>query len=232
RVVEAHGILFVMIRSGEVPDADSYNILMNGYCLAERVDDPLKLFDSMVSKRIKEQEITLVFSLPSTSPKERQNTGEDDVAFKVLFCGICHSDLHSIKNEWGMSWYPMLLGHEIVGIVMEVGNKVTKFKVGDKVGVGCLVGACHSCDNCNKSLENYCPKMIFTYGGLYYDETMTYGGYSDSMVANEHYVVRIPDNLPLDASAPLLKGFVMHQTLTCLIYFTYSNHLRNKVREI
>ncbi|KAF9617482.1 hypothetical protein IFM89_036641, partial [Coptis chinensis] len=90
--------------------------------------------------------------------------------------------------------------HEIVGIVTEVGNKVTKFKVGDKVGVGCLVGACHSCDNCNKSLENYCPKMIFTYGGLYYDETMTYGGYSDSMVANEHYAVRIPDNLPLDAS--------------------------------
>ncbi|KAF9603415.1 hypothetical protein IFM89_036116, partial [Coptis chinensis] len=134
----------------------------------------------------------------------RRNTGEDDVAFKVLFCGICHSDLHSIKNEWGMSRYPMVPGHEIVSIVTEVGNKVTKFKVGDKVGVGCLVGACHSCDNCNKSLENYCPKMIFTYGGLYYDGTMTYGGYSDSMVANEHYVVRIPDNRPLDASAPLL----------------------------
>ncbi|KAF9591305.1 hypothetical protein IFM89_003617, partial [Coptis chinensis] len=142
------------------------------------------------------------------------NTGKDDVAFKVLFCGICHSDLHSIKNEWGMSRYPMVPGHEIVGIVTEVGNKVTKFKVGDKVGVGCLGGACHSCDNCNKSLENYCPKMIFTYGGLYYDGTMTYGGYSDSMDANEHYVVLIPNNLPLDASAPLLcAGIIVYSQL-------------------
>lgn len=134
----------------------------------------------------------------------RRNTGEEDVAFKVLYCGICHSDLHSIKNEWGNSKYPMVPGHEIVGEVTKVGSKVTKVKVGDKVGVGCMVGACHSCDSCNKNLENYCPKMILTYNGTYYDGTMTYGGYSDSMVANERYIVKVPENLPLDAAAPLL----------------------------
>ena len=86
----------------------------------------------------------------------------------------------------------------------EVGSKVEKFKVGDRVGVGCLIGACHSCDVCDRSLENYCPKLVLTYASPYYDGTTTYGGYSDVMVAEERYVVRIPDNLPLDATAPLL----------------------------
>ncbi|KAF8411814.1 hypothetical protein HHK36_004373 [Tetracentron sinense] len=94
--------------------------------------------------------------------------------------------------------------HEIVGVVTEVGSKVEKFKVGDKVGVGCLVGACHTCDSCTKDLENYCPKMILTYSTIYDDGTITYGGYSDMMVANERYVIRFPENLPLDAGAPLL----------------------------
>ena len=94
--------------------------------------------------------------------------------------------------------------HEIVGIVTEVGCKVQKFKVGDKVGVGCMVGACHSCDSCENNLENYCPKMLLTYNSPYYDGTNTYGGYSDHMVTSERYVVRIPDSLPLDAAAPLL----------------------------
>ncbi|KAI7983576.1 putative mannitol dehydrogenase [Camellia lanceoleosa] len=94
--------------------------------------------------------------------------------------------------------------HEIVAVVTEVGSKVQKFKVRDKVSVGCMVGACHSCDSCKNDLENYCPKVIFTYNSIYYDGTMTYGGYSDHMVATEHYVVRIPDNLPLDACAPLI----------------------------
>ena len=96
----------------------------------------------------------------------------------------------------------------------EVGSKVQNFKVGDKVGVGCMVGACHSCDNCDNHLENYCPKMILTYSAKYYDGTITYGGYSDTMVSDEHFVVRIPDNLPLDAGAPLLcAGITVYSPL-------------------
>jgi len=144
----------------------------------------------------------------------RRATGEKDVTFKILYCGICHSDLHMAKNEWGMSTYPLVPGHEIVGVVTEVGSKVQKFRVGDKVGVGCMVGACHSCDSCANELENYCPDMIFTYGGKYFDGTITQGGYSDIMVADEHYVVRIPDNLPLDSGAPLLcAGITVYSPL-------------------
>ncbi|XP_057962263.1 probable mannitol dehydrogenase isoform X2 [Malania oleifera] len=134
----------------------------------------------------------------------RRATGEKDIAFKVLYCGICHSDLHSVKNEWGTSKYPLVPGHEIVGIVTKVGTQVKKFNVGDKVGVGYMVGACHSCDNCKNDLENYCPKMIQTCGSIDRDGTTTYGGYSDIMVVDEHFVVRIPENMPLDGGAPLL----------------------------
>ncbi|PKI61458.1 hypothetical protein CRG98_018141 [Punica granatum] len=144
----------------------------------------------------------------------RRATGEKDVTFKVLYCGICHSDLHSIKNEWGGAMYPLVPGHEIVGVVTEVGPKVTKFKVGDKVGVGCLVGSCHSCESCANDLENYCPKTIFTYNSKCHDGTMTYGGYSDIMVADEHFVVAIPDSLPLDGVAPLLcAGITVYSPL-------------------
>ncbi|KAL6317875.1 hypothetical protein AAG906_030629 [Vitis piasezkii] len=144
----------------------------------------------------------------------RRSTGEEDVRLKVLYCGICHTDLHSSKNEWGSASYPLVPGHEVVGTVTEVGSKVKKFKVGDKVGVGCLVGACHSCDDCSHDLENYCPKLILTYGSLYHDGTMTYGGYSDTMVANERYVIRIPDNMPLDKGAPLLcAGITVYSPL-------------------
>ncbi|CAL5373860.1 unnamed protein product [Camellia sinensis] len=127
-------------------------------------------------------------------------TGDEDVRFKILYCGICHSDLHCVKNEWGISKYPLVPGLEIVGVVTEVGSKVQKFKVGDKVGVGCMVGA-----------------LILTYNSIYYDGTMTYGGYSDHMVATERYVVRIPDNLPLDACAPLLCAGIT--TYSPLRYF-------------
>ncbi|KAM4128086.1 hypothetical protein ACJW30_02G139400 [Castanea mollissima] len=144
----------------------------------------------------------------------RRATGEKDVTFKVLFCGICHSDLHMVKNEWGSSIYPVIPRHEIVGVVTEVGSKVQKFKVGDKVGVGCMVSACHSCDNRSNHLENNCPKMILTYGAKYYDGTTTYGGYSDTMISDEHFVIRIPDNLPLDAGAPLLcAGITVYSPL-------------------
>ena len=104
-----------------------------------------------------------------------------------------------------------------MGVVTEVGSKVKKFQVGDRVGVGCMVGSCHSCNMCADDLENYCPKMILTYKGTYYDGTMTYGGYSDHMVAKEHFVVRIPENLPLDAAAPLLCAGIT--TYSPLKYF-------------
>nr|W8JDE0.1 RecName: Full=Alcohol dehydrogenase 9; Short=CrADH9 [Catharanthus roseus]AHK60844.1 CrADH9 [Catharanthus roseus] len=134
----------------------------------------------------------------------RRATLEDDVRFKVLYCGICHTDLHFAKNEWGISTYPLVPGHEIVGEVTEVGGKVTKVKVGDKVGVGCLVGPCRTCDNCRADLDNYCPKMVLTYASPNVDGTITYGGYSNEMVCNEHFIVRFPENLPLDGGAPLL----------------------------
>jgi len=147
----------------------------------------------------------------------RRATGDEDVRFKILYCGICHSDLHLVKNEWGMTKYPILPGHELTGVVTEVGSKVQKYKVGDRVGVGCLVGACHTCESCENSLENYCPKQIQTYNFINTDGTMTYGGYSDHMVANERYIVRIPDNLPLDAAAPLLCAGIT--TYSPLRYF-------------
>ncbi|KAL3527586.1 hypothetical protein ACH5RR_012242 [Cinchona calisaya] len=134
----------------------------------------------------------------------RRATLEDDVRFKVLFCGICHTDIHLLKNDWGISAYPLVPGHEIVGEVTEVGSKVTKVKVGDKVGVGCLVGSCRICDSCNADLENYCPKMVLTYSAPNFDGTITYGGYSNEMVCNEHFIIRFPENMPLDAGAPLL----------------------------
>lgn len=110
-----------------------------------------------------------------------------------------------------------LYRHEITGVVTEVGSKVQKYKVGDRVGVGCLVGACHTCDNCENNVENYCPQQIQTYNSQNTDGTMTYGGYSDHMVANERYIVRIPDNLPLDAAAPLLCAGIT--TYSPLRYF-------------
>ncbi|KAI4330206.1 hypothetical protein MLD38_028508 [Melastoma candidum] len=133
----------------------------------------------------------------------RRATGETDVAFNITYCGICHSDLHYIKNEWGNATYPAVPGHEIVGIVTEVGSKVTKYKVGDRVGVGCLVQSCRSCTNCADNLESYCPRYTVTFGSNV-DGTMTYGGYSNFMVCDEHFIISIPDNLPFDGTAPLL----------------------------
>lgn len=144
----------------------------------------------------------------------RRETGEKDVTFKVLYCGICHTDLHMVKNEWGMSLYPLIPGHEMVGEVIEVGNKVQKLKVGDKVGVGYMVGSCNSCDTCVNDLENYCAKMIPTCSAKYHDGTTTCGGFSNIMVADEHFVVKIPNNLPLDATSPLLcAGITVYSPL-------------------
>ncbi|KAL6651360.1 hypothetical protein ACP70R_010285 [Stipagrostis hirtigluma subsp. patula] len=134
----------------------------------------------------------------------RRNTGDDDVVIKILYCGICHSDLHTIKNEWRNAMYPVVAGHEIAGLVTEVGKNVQNFNVGDKVGVGCMVNACRSCESCKEGFENYCSKIIFTYNSRDRDGSVTYGGYSDMVVVNERFVVRFPDAMPLDKGAPLL----------------------------
>ncbi|GAA0144724.1 oxidoreductase [Lithospermum erythrorhizon] len=143
----------------------------------------------------------------------RRATGDNDVQFKVIFCGVCHSDLHMVKNEWGMTQYPVVPGHEFVGVVTEIGEKVQKFKIGDKVGVGCLIGSCRQCDNCANDLEIYCPEQLQTYSTTYYDGTTTYGGYSDIMVANENYVVRWPENLPMEAAPLLCAGITTYSPL-------------------
>ncbi|KAJ3693509.1 hypothetical protein LUZ60_008989 [Juncus effusus] len=134
----------------------------------------------------------------------RRNTGENDVAIKILYCGICHSDLHSMKNEWNNTIYPIVPGHEIAGEVTEVGSKVSKFQVGDKVGVGCMVNSCQSCPGCKMGFENYCGGMILTYNSIDKDGTLTYGGYSDSVTVDQNFVIRFPENLPLEKGAPLL----------------------------
>lgn len=137
---------------------------------------------------------------------ERRDVGPHDVRFDIDYCGVCHSDLHQIRDEWGGSIYPMVPGHELVGRVTEVGNHVTKFKVGDLVGVGCLVDSCRQCESCEHGLEQYCEKGASqTYNSYEQDhKTTTYGGYSNTIVVSERFVLSLPDNLPLDGVAPLL----------------------------
>lgn len=137
---------------------------------------------------------------------ERREPGSNDVFIDIKYCGICHSDIHQARNEWGGSLYPMVPGHEITGIVARVGDKVTRFKVGDRVGVGCMVDSCKECSSCNEGLEQYCEKgNVQTYNSVALDgKTPNYGGYSKHITVNERFVVRIPDSLSLDVAAPLL----------------------------
>lgn len=137
---------------------------------------------------------------------ERREVGPHDVQFDILFCGVCHSDLHQIKDEWGGSIFPMVPGHEIVGRVVNVGDQVKKFKVGDLAGTGCLVDSCRVCDNCKDGLEQYCTNgHSQTYNGYEQDhKTPTYGGYSNTIVVHEDFVLRISDKLDLASVAPLL----------------------------
>jgi alcohol dehydrogenase (NADP+) len=137
---------------------------------------------------------------------DRRDVAPRDVAFDIKFAGICHSDMHTVKGEWGPANYPVVPGHEIAGIVTEVGSEVTKYKVGDHVGVGCFVDSCRECPSCRAGVEQYCTGtgMVATYNDIDRDGTPTYGGYSTAIVIDENYVLRIPDNIPLDAAAPLL----------------------------
>jgi len=137
---------------------------------------------------------------------ERRDVLEDDVKIDILFCGVCHSDLHQVRNDWKNSKYPVVPGHEIVGKVVEVGNKVSNFKVGDVVGVGCMVDSCQTCDSCKNDLEQYCENgNTMTYNGK--DKHLgghTFGGYSEHVVVNKEFVLKVPENLDLKAAAPLL----------------------------
>jgi uncharacterized zinc-type alcohol dehydrogenase-like protein len=136
---------------------------------------------------------------------ERREVGSKDVQIEILYCGVCHSDLHTARNEWQNSVYPVIPGHEIVGRVTNVGGEVTKFKVGDLAAVGCLVDSCGVCPECKEGLEQYCDQEVFTYNSP--DEhtgKMTYGGYSDQIIVTEHFVLHLSDKLDLAAVAPLL----------------------------
>ncbi|KAJ4845637.1 putative cinnamyl alcohol dehydrogenase 6 [Turnera subulata] len=135
---------------------------------------------------------------------KRRENGVNDVTIEILYCGICHTDIHFVKNEWGITMYPVVPGHEITGIITKVGSNVEKLKVGDRVGVGCLAATCLNCDFCKTSQENYCDQVQLTYNGIFWDGSITYGGYSKFLVADSRYVVRIPENLPMDATAPML----------------------------
>lgn len=136
----------------------------------------------------------------------RREPGPHDVHIDIKFCGVCHSDVHQARDEWGGSIFPMVPGHEIVGVVRKAGHAVKKYKEGDKVGVGCLVDSCRTCSSCREGLEQFCENgSVPTYNGLEKDgKTPTYGGYSTHIVVHEDFVLKIPENLPLDAAAPLL----------------------------
>ena len=136
---------------------------------------------------------------------DRREPGPHDVLIDILYCGVCHSDIHQAREEWGPALFPMVPGHEIVGTVAQVGNEVSRWKAGDTVGVGCFVDSCRQCEACRDGEEQYCASASFTYNGREQDGvTPTFGGYSTRITVDEKYVVRIPPGLPLDRTAPLL----------------------------
>jgi uncharacterized zinc-type alcohol dehydrogenase-like protein len=135
----------------------------------------------------------------------RRDIGPHDLLIDIQYCGICHTDVHQVRNEWAGSHYPMVPGHEIVGTVVEVGPQVKRFKKADKAGVGCFTDSCRQCRDCKEGLEQYCHTVTFTYNTLEKDgKTPTYGGYSTRIVVDENYALRIPANLPAAQVAPLL----------------------------
>jgi uncharacterized zinc-type alcohol dehydrogenase-like protein len=146
---------------------------------------------------------------------ERREVGPRDVRIDIRYAGICHSDIHTARGEWGATNYPIVVGHEIAGVVAEVGSEVTRFAVGDRVGVGCMVDSCGECRYCRRGDEQYCVKgNIQTYGGVGKDGVPTQGGYSQAIVVTEDFVLRIPDGLELDVAAPLLcAGITLYSPL-------------------
>lgn len=137
---------------------------------------------------------------------ERRAPRADDISIEIDYCGVCHTDIHFTQNDWGNSKFPVVPGHEIIGHVTAVGNEVSRFKVGDVVGVGCMVDSCRTCSACNAGLEQYCLEgMTGTYNGEdRHDHSITYGGYSDHVVVSERFVVKVPESLDLASAAPIL----------------------------
>ena len=137
---------------------------------------------------------------------KRREVLPNDVKIDILYCGVCHSDIHTVRNDWGNSKYPVVPGHEIIGRVIETGNEVSKFKEGDLVGVGCMVDSCQECESCKEGLEQYCENgMVGTYNGK--DEHLgghTFGGYSETVVVREKFVLKVPENIDAKGAAPLL----------------------------
>lgn len=155
---------------------------------------------------------TLSYAAPSAKAPltpfklERREVGPTDVLIEIAYCGVCHSDLHQAREDWGPALFPMVPGHEIVGHVSAVGAKVDRYKVGDRVGVGCMVDSCRSCEQCAAGEEQFCDSgPTMTYNGFERDrKTMTFGGYSQRITVDQAFVVRVPEALPLDRAAPLL----------------------------
>lgn len=145
----------------------------------------------------------------------RRTVGEHDVLIEIKYAGICHSDIHQARAEWGEGIFPMVPGHEVAGVVTETGPGVTRYAVGDRVGVGCFVDSCRTCEQCKAGLEQYCTQgMTGTYNAVGRDGEPTYGGYSTHMVVDENYVLRIPDAIQLDVAAPLLcAGITLYSPL-------------------
>ena len=155
---------------------------------------------------------TLSYAAPSAKAPlapfklDRREVGPTDVLIEIAYCGVCHSDLHQAREDWGPALFPMVPGHEIVGHVSAVGAKVEKYKVGDRVGVGCMVDSCRTCEQCAAGEEQFCESgASMTYNGFEQDRrTMTFGGYSQRITVDQAFVVRVPEALPLDRAAPLL----------------------------
>ena len=137
---------------------------------------------------------------------DRRELRDNDIAIKILYCGVCHSDIHQVRNEWGGSLYPMVPGHEIIGEVTAVGRSVSDFRIGEHVGVGCMVDSCQRCDACHDGLEQYCAEFpTMTYGAKdRHDGALTQGGYSDHIVVDRRFVLHVPEGVDLAATAPIL----------------------------
>ncbi|NED93174.1 NAD(P)-dependent alcohol dehydrogenase [Streptomyces sp. SID11233] len=157
--------------------------------------------------------VTTVAAYAAPTPKAplerttvpRRPVGEHDVLIDIKYAGICHSDIHQARNGWGEGIFPMVPGHEIAGVVAEIGPGVTRFAVGDRVGVGCMVDSCRECENCKAGLEQYCSEgNVGTYNAIGKDGEPTYGGYSTHVVVDENYTLHIPEGIALDEAAPLL----------------------------
>jgi uncharacterized zinc-type alcohol dehydrogenase-like protein len=147
---------------------------------------------------------------------ERRDPRPNDVVIDIAYAGICHSDIHQARDEWAAGIFPMVPGHEIAGIVSAVGDQVSRYHVGDRVGVGCFLDSCRECENCLAGEEQYCLKgEVATYNGRDYDGVETYGGYSTQIVVDENYVLGIPDGIGLDVAAPLLcAGITLYSPLS------------------